>query len=211
VVSVNVPNWEQNGYRQIGNKPGSIGQPIPGVAAKVVDPATYEPLPCGQDGLLLVYGPNVMVGYLNRPEATREVVRDDWYVTGDIARMDEDGFITITDRLSRFSKIGGEMVPHQRVEDEIHAILQTTDRVCAVTGVPDERKGERLVVLHMPFNGLNLHQLHQRLAGSGLPNLWLPDLKGFYLVPELPVLGSGKLDLQKVKKLAMELSAKAGA
>ncbi len=206
VVSCNVPNWERDGQRQIGHKPGTIGQPIPGVAVKIADPDTWQPLPPGQNGMLLVYGPNVMVGYLNRPEVTREAIRDGWYVTGDLARLDEDGFITITDRLARFSKVGGEMVPHQRVEDEIHRILSTTERVAAVTGVPDERKGERLVVLHTPLNGLNPQQLHQKLTGSGLPNLWLPGAKSYFEVQELPVLGSGKLDLQKVKKLALELS-----
>ncbi len=207
VVSANVPDWEEDGHRQIGAKAGTIGQPVPGVAAKVVDIDTFETLPPGREGLLLIYGPNVMVGYLNRPDATQEVMRDCWYVTGDIARIDEDGFITITDRLTRFSKIGGEMVPHQRIEQEIQSILHTTERVCAVTAVPDERKGERLVVLHTPCMGNQVQQIHQQLVGSGLPNLWLPDLRNYYQVPEIPVLGSGKLDLQQVKKLALDLTA----
>src|SRR5439155_17864849 len=117
---------------------------------------------------------NVMKGYLGRPEATREVIRDGWYVTGDLAKYDEDGFLTITDRLARFSKIGGEMVPHQKIEDELHTILGTNERVCVVTGIPDERKGERLVVLHTPVNGMNLHHLWQQLNDRGLPNLWVP-------------------------------------
>ncbi len=204
VVSTNVPDWEEGGHKQIGQKPGSIGQPVPGVAVKIVDPNTFEPLPPEQEGLLLAYGPNVMVGYLNRPEATQEVIRDGWYVTGDIARLDEEGFITITDRLSRFSKIAGEMVPHQRLEEEIQKILQTTERVCAVAGVPDEKKGERLVVLHVPLNGVSAKELQRKLDESGLPNLWLPDARSYFEVPEIPVLGSGKLDLQKVKKLAMD-------
>jgi acyl-[acyl-carrier-protein]-phospholipid O-acyltransferase/long-chain-fatty-acid--[acyl-carrier-protein] ligase len=208
VVSVNIPDEDHGGFRVITSRLGTIGQPLPGVAVKVVDPATEQPLPSGQDGLLLAYGPNVMVGYLNRPEATREVMRDGWYVTGDIARLDEEGFITITDRLSRFSKVAGEMVPHQRIEEAIHAILNTTDRVVAVTGVPDERKGERLVVLHTPLNGISPQQIYQQLTRSGLPNLWLPDLRSFYQVDELPVLGSGKLDLQKVKQLAHELAGR---
>jgi acyl-[acyl-carrier-protein]-phospholipid O-acyltransferase/long-chain-fatty-acid--[acyl-carrier-protein] ligase len=208
VAAVNVPDWvDEQGNRQTGHKPGAIGQPIPGVAAKIVDPNTFELLPPGQEGLLLIYGPNVMVGYLNRPELTREVIRDGWYVTGDIAKMDEDGFLTITDRLSRFSKVAGEMIPHQRIEDELHKLLGTTDRVCAVTGIPDEKKGEKLIVLHTALNGVTVPQLYERLARSGLPNLWLPDLKNFYEVHDLPVLGSGKLDLQRVKKVAVEMAS----
>jgi acyl-[acyl-carrier-protein]-phospholipid O-acyltransferase/long-chain-fatty-acid--[acyl-carrier-protein] ligase len=201
VAVVNVPDQDLDGFRQIGNKPGTIGQPLPGVAARVVDPETFAPLPPGQEGLLLIYGANVMAGYLGREQATREVIRDGWYVTGDIAKMDEDGFLTLTDRLSRFSKIGGEMVPHQKVEDEVHAILNTTERVCVVTAVPDEGKGERLVVLHV---GIEVTQVWQQLSGKGLPNLWLPRERDFYHVPELPILGTGKVDLKRCKEIALE-------
>ena len=109
------------GDSRSATSPGTVGQPLPGVAARVVDPETREPLPHGQEGLLLVNGANVMIGYLADAEATAEVLRDGWYVTGDIARVDEDGFITITDRLSRFTKIGGEMVPHLKIEEALHA------------------------------------------------------------------------------------------
>jgi acyl-[acyl-carrier-protein]-phospholipid O-acyltransferase/long-chain-fatty-acid--[acyl-carrier-protein] ligase len=210
VVAANAPDVKiADDYIQVGQKPGTIGRALTGVAVRIVDPNTWEPLPLGQEGLLIAYGPNVMVGYLNRPEATREVIRDGWYATGDIARMDEDGFLTITDRISRFSKIAGEMVPHQRVEDELHRILDTNERVCAVCGVPDERKGERLVVLHTPLNGRSIPELHQRLTESGLPNLWLPGVRCFFEIPELPILGSGKLDLAKVNKLAREKAVQA--
>jgi acyl-[acyl-carrier-protein]-phospholipid O-acyltransferase/long-chain-fatty-acid--[acyl-carrier-protein] ligase len=208
VVSANTPDVEYNGIRRINGKPGAIGRPIPGVAVKVVDPNTFVERPLGEPGLLLVKGPNVMVGYLNRPEATREAMRDGWYVTGDIAKLDEDGFITITDRLSRFSKIAGEMVPHQRIEEEIQNILQTSERLCAVTAVPDEKKGEKLLVLHTRFPEMSVTEVVQKLNNCGLPNLWLPDGKHFYEITEMPVLGSGKLDLQKLKKLAQELAGK---
>jgi acyl-[acyl-carrier-protein]-phospholipid O-acyltransferase/long-chain-fatty-acid--[acyl-carrier-protein] ligase len=204
VAAANVPDQVLDGFRQVGNKPGTIGQPVPGVAARIVHPDTFEPSPPGQEGLLLVYGANVMKGYLGKPEATREVIRDGWYVTGDIARFDEDGFITLTDRLSRFSKVGGEMVPHQKVEDELHTILGTSDRTCVVTAVPDEGKGERLVVLHTPLNGLNVHQLWERLSDRGLPNIYVPKERDFFQIPELPVLGTGKVDLRRVKELALE-------
>jgi acyl-[acyl-carrier-protein]-phospholipid O-acyltransferase / long-chain-fatty-acid--[acyl-carrier-protein] ligase len=202
-AAANVPDGEQDGFRQIGNKPGTIGQPLPGVAAKIVDPDTFADLAPGKEGLLLIYGANVMQGYLGRPELTKEVIRDGWYVTGDIAKCDEDGFITLTDRLSRFSKIGGEMVPHQKIEDQLHEILGTTDRHFVVTAVPDESKGERLVVIHLPLNGTDTRSLWQQLSGRGLPNLWVPRERDFFAVSELPVLGTGKVDLKKIKELAL--------
>ena len=94
-----------------------------------------QPLPVGEEGLLLIYGPNVMKGYLGQPELTANVIRNGWYVTGDMARIDEDGFITLTGRLSRFAKIGGEMVPLERVEEELNAVLLTRARVPALTTV----------------------------------------------------------------------------
>jgi acyl-[acyl-carrier-protein]-phospholipid O-acyltransferase/long-chain-fatty-acid--[acyl-carrier-protein] ligase len=203
VACANVPDWIENDVTQIGNKPGSIGQPLPGVAARIVDPETFEPVPHGAEGLLLIYGANVMKGYLGKEEATRNVLRDGWYVTGDIARFDDDGFITLTDRLARFSKIGGEMVPHGKIEDELHAILETTERTCVVSSVPDEKKGERLVVLHTPLNGANPRTLCQKLQSRGLPNLWIPSERDFYPIEEMPILGSGKLDLKRVKEIAL--------
>jgi acyl-[acyl-carrier-protein]-phospholipid O-acyltransferase / long-chain-fatty-acid--[acyl-carrier-protein] ligase len=204
VAAANVPDWEEADVRQIGNKAGTIGQPVPGVAARVVDPDTFEPLPPGREGMLLIYGANVMKGYLHKPQLTREAIRDGWYVTGDIAKLDDEGFITITDRLARFSKVAGEMVPHQKIEDELHKILGTNERVCAVTAVPDERRGERLIVLHTPLNGISLQCLYQRLTQAGLPNLWVPDERDFVEISEMPVLGTGKLDLKRIKELARE-------
>jgi acyl-[acyl-carrier-protein]-phospholipid O-acyltransferase/long-chain-fatty-acid--[acyl-carrier-protein] ligase len=204
VAAANVPDWQEGSARQTGNRPGTIGQPVPGVAARIVDPDTFETLPTGREGLLLVYGANVMKGYLGRPDATRASIRYGWYVTGDIARFDDDGFLTITDRMSRFSKIGGEMVPHQKIEDEIQAIAGTNERICVVTAVPDERRGERLIVLHTPLNGVDRQKLARELGRRGLPNLWVPAEKDFYEIEELPVLGSGKLDLRRIKDVALE-------
>jgi acyl-[acyl-carrier-protein]-phospholipid O-acyltransferase/long-chain-fatty-acid--[acyl-carrier-protein] ligase len=203
-AAANVPDRRGRDSVQIGNKPGTIGQPLPGVAARVADPETYEPLPPGREGLLLVYGANVMKGYVGRPELTRQAIRDGWYVTGDMAKIDADGFIQITGRLSRFAKVGGEMVPLEKVEEELHGILGTSERVVAVAAVPDERKGERLVVLHTPVNGLNVHQLWQQLNSRGLPNLWLPGERDFFEIPELPILGTGKLDLKRLNEIALE-------
>ena len=127
VVSLNVPDYLSETIKQIGTKAQTIGHPLPGEAAKIVDPDTFQTLPLGSEGLLLVKGANVMMGYLNDQEATQKVMYDGWYITGDIAEMDEDGFITIKDRLSRFSKIGGEMVPHLKVEEEIHKAIKKKD------------------------------------------------------------------------------------
>jgi acyl-[acyl-carrier-protein]-phospholipid O-acyltransferase/long-chain-fatty-acid--[acyl-carrier-protein] ligase len=209
VVSTNLPDPDAEGVRLVANKPGTIGLPLPGIATCVVDANTLGPLPPGEEGLLLVYGPNVMKGYLGHDERTREVIRDGWYVTGDMARVDPDGFLVITGRLSRFAKIGGEMVPLQRIEEELHGILRTTDLVCAVTAVPDDRKGERVVVLHLPLDGTDVRQLSEQLTGRGLPGLGLPGERDFFQVPEIPVLGSGKLDLKRVKELALERAAAA--
>ena len=147
-VTVNTHDFRSAGFRQVGAKRGKIGHPLPGMSVRIVDPETSAPMPMGQAGLLLVRGPNVMQGYLGRPDKTAEVLRDGWYVTGDIAAIDEDGFLQITDRLSRFSKIGGEMVPHIKIEEKLHELAGATEQTFVVAGVPDEKKGERLVVLH---------------------------------------------------------------
>ena len=116
-VAVNTHDFRAAGFRQVGAKRGKIGHPLPGVSVRIVDPETFAPKPVGEPGMLLVRGPNVMQGYLGRPEKTAEVLRDGWYITGDVAAIDEDGFLQITDRLTRFSKIGGEMVPHIKIEE----------------------------------------------------------------------------------------------
>lgn len=206
VVTVNTHDFRAAGFRQVGAKRGTIGHPVPGMSVRIVDPEKMEPLPVGQPGLLLVRGPNVMKGYLGRPEKTAETMHDGWYVTGDIAALDEDGFLQITDRLSRFSKIGGEMVPHLKVEDKLHELAETTEQSFAVTGVPDDKKGERLVVLHTVPDE-KLKACLEKLAQADLPNLWIPRPNQFFRVDSLPYLGTGKLDLRKVRELALELSA----
>ena len=202
VVSLGIPSYihPRGKFVQVGNKPGTVGHPIPGVAAKIVHPETFEMLPVGKEGLLLIKGPNVMKGYLNEPEKTREVIRDGWYVTGDIATIDEDGFIAIKDRLSRFSKIAGEMVPHVRIEEEIHLILDAPEQVCAVTSLPDEKKGERLVVLYK--GDLDVSGIWDELNKRDIPKLWIPKKECFVKIEEIPILGSGKLDLKKLRQIA---------
>jgi acyl-[acyl-carrier-protein]-phospholipid O-acyltransferase/long-chain-fatty-acid--[acyl-carrier-protein] ligase len=203
-VSINVPDFRAPGFYQLGCKRGTIGKPLPGVSVKTVDPDTGADLPVGENGVLCVKGPNIMKGYLNQPEKTATVLKDGWYYTGDIANVDEDGFITITDRLSRFSKIAGEMVPHTKIEETLHELLDLQDQTFAVTSVPDEQKGERIVVLHTLMDG-ELEVLTEKLRDCDLPNLWRPKPTSFYRIAEMPLLGTGKLDLKKLKMLAAEM------
>lgn len=200
-VAVNAPDDPATGAK--GWKPGTVGRPLPGVAARVVDRETGRPVAAGTEGLLLVKGDNLMLGYLNAPEKTCEVLRDGWYVTGDIASIDEDGFIRLTDRLSRFSKIAGEMVPHVKIEETLAEILG--DSPCVVTAIPDESKGERLVAFHTSANVLP-ETLWLRLCESNLPKLWIPKRENLYYLGAIPVLGTGKVDLKKVRALALEMA-----
>ena len=201
-VTVNTMDFRAASFRQVGAKRGSIGHPLPGMTVKIVDPDSEERLGVNQPGLLLVRGPNIMQGYLNQPEKTAAVLRDGWYNTGDIAMVDDDGFLRVTDRLSRFSKIGGEMVPHIKVEDKLHELAGATDQTFVVTAVPDERKGERLMVLHTLAED-KLKPALELLAKSELPALWRPRPDQFIHVEKLPYLGTGKLDLRKARELAL--------
>ncbi len=203
VVSVNVPDYKDATHVQIGRKLGTIGLPIPGVSLKIVDPDTFKKLPNGEEGLLLVKGPNIMMGYLNQPEKTKEVIRDGWYCTGDIAFIHNDGFVEIKDRLSRFSKIAGEMVPHIYIEDAIHNVLNTSEPRCVVTSVYSEKKGERLVVLYTDIE-MEIEDILERMKGMEIPNLWIPKKDSFIKIDTIPLLGSGKLDLKKIKMIAQE-------
>jgi len=202
VVAVNTYDFRAAYFRQIGAKRGTIGHPVPGVGIHIIDPETGESLPVDKPGLLLVRGPNVMAGYLNRPEKTADVLKDGWYNTGDIATVDEDGFLRITDRLSRFSKIGGEMVPHIKVEEKLHELLDADGQLLAVTAIPDEKKGERLVVVHTLKEDA-LKECLEKLAKSDLPALWKPRPDQFLQVEQLPYLGTGKLDLRRLREIAM--------
>jgi acyl-[acyl-carrier-protein]-phospholipid O-acyltransferase/long-chain-fatty-acid--[acyl-carrier-protein] ligase len=202
VVSLNLPDVTVGGVYQVGSKPGAVGQPIPGVAVRVVDVETGKPLETGEEGLLLVKGPNVMLGYLNRDKETAEVLKDGWYNTGDVARVDEDGFLTLTDRLSRFSKIGGEMVPHLGVEEVYLNGLCTSEQVVAVTSVPAAKKGEELVVLYLEEAG-DVEKLHKVMTESELPNMWKPRRDNYVKIESMPVLGSGKLDVMGLRKIAL--------
>ena len=187
-----------------GKKVGSVGRLMKNIDGRTVDPETGDVLDKNETGILSFSGPNIFAGYLNNSEKTKEVFSDDgWFITGDLGRMDEDGFLFIEGRLSRFSKIGGEMVSHESVEDAISKLLSkdghtNDDIICAVTGIEDESKGECLVLLST--SEVNSKWLGEELRNKGVPNLWIP--KQIKQVKEIPVLGTGKLDLQKLKELA---------
>ncbi|MFT5127590.1 MAG: acyl-[acyl-carrier-protein]-phospholipid O-acyltransferase [Rhodothermales bacterium] len=207
VVSANMPLSVHDIGKSAG-KPGSVGQSLPGVTVKIVDPDTRKTLECNEDGLLLVKGPNVMREYLGEPEKTAAALQDGWYNTGDIARLDEEGYIYITGRLSRFSKIGGEMIPHGGLEEEIHQVLGVRDRTLAVvTGVADSAKGERLVVLHLELE-MEISAIISGLRERGMPNLWIPKAGDFHRIDAIPLLGTGKLDLRGIRELAESKSRK---
>jgi acyl-[acyl-carrier-protein]-phospholipid O-acyltransferase/long-chain-fatty-acid--[acyl-carrier-protein] ligase len=195
VVAVNVPDESGHGVRR-----GSVGRPLPGVRAKIVDPDTGAGPLIDREGLLLVDGPNKMLGYLDDPELTAAAMRDGWYVTGDIATIDSDGFIRITDRVSRFSKIAGEMVPHMRIEEALQSLLHDS-HTAVVTSVPDASKGERIVAFHTD-PAVTAQSLWEGLTASGLPRLWIPKREDLRFVEAIPTLGSGKVDLRAVREMA---------
>lgn len=212
LAAANVPDHRSRAMTQIGTKLGTVGRAVPNVCAKVVDPETFSELGNNKPGLLLISGPNVMHGYLNQPEKTASVIIDGmWYNTGDIAEIDDDGFIKITGRLSRFSKIGGEMVPHIRIEEELNRIVEvpTSDDPeikLAVTAIPDEKKGERIVVLHKKLPK-TVDEILKELGKRDLPNLWIPTADSFLQVDSIPLLGTGKLDLKGIKDRALQAFA----
>jgi acyl-[acyl-carrier-protein]-phospholipid O-acyltransferase / long-chain-fatty-acid--[acyl-carrier-protein] ligase len=195
VVSVNSGEKNRGGYQA-----GTVGRPLPHVALKIVDPETWEPLPTGVTGLLLVNGPSRMLGYLGDPDRTANALRDGYYVTGDLALVDEHGFLHIVDRLSRFSKIAGEMVPHLKVEEALADLMGTGH--CVVTGVPDERRGERLAVLYTG-DQFTPADMIAHLESAGLPALWIPKRDQFVAVEAIPTLGTGKVDLVRARAIAM--------
>jgi acyl-[acyl-carrier-protein]-phospholipid O-acyltransferase / long-chain-fatty-acid--[acyl-carrier-protein] ligase len=198
VVSTNEP--------QTGKRLGSVGRMMPGMTARIADPDTGRPLALTDTGVVLFRGANIFEGYLADPEKTRASFRDGWFVTGDLGRFDDEGFLFIEGRLSRFSKIGGEMVPHGTVEQKIVQAFdwdQTECPVAAIVGVPDSAKGEALVLL--TTRDISADQVRARLLESGVPNLWVPKI--ILRVEKIPILGTGKMDLKGCRELALKAAA----
>jgi acyl-[acyl-carrier-protein]-phospholipid O-acyltransferase / long-chain-fatty-acid--[acyl-carrier-protein] ligase len=197
VVSTNLPDPPKNlpeDSIQPANRIGSVGKLLPGQAAQIRHPETGEVLSTEELGMLWLKGPNIFEAYLNQPAKTAEVLKDGWFKTGDLARFDEDGFLYIEGRLSRFSKIAGEMVPHETIESkiiEVFNLRMEDERLVAVLGIPDESKGEALVLLST--SEIKPEELREKLLAAGIPSLWIPKI--IKRVEKIPILGSGKLDL----------------
>lgn len=205
VVSINLPAVPQGvkypGDSSVGSRRGSVGRMLPGHAARILNPDTMEELAVHAVGLLALKGPNVFEGYLDEVERTAEVKQGDWFITGDLARFDADGFLYIEGRLSRFSKIAGEMVPHGTVEEALikaYDLLESDVPMLAIAGRPDEAKGEALVLI--AAIDLDLDDVRVKLSAAGFTNLWIP--KEFRRVEFIPTLATGKLDLRAINSLA---------
>src|SRR5437762_13934870 len=210
VVSVNLPDPEPKRpgeHVQPSSRLGSVGRLAPGIAAEIREPETNRKLSLYEAGMLWLRGANIFEGYLHDPKQTADVLCHGWLKTGDIGRFDEDGFLYIEGRLSRFSKIGGEMVPHEAIEQKIIDLLELSgrdERPIAIVGVQDEAKGEALVLLSAV--DIDLADLRKKLQDAGVPNLWIP--KQVHGVEAIPVLASGKLDLKKCNEVAADASTR---
>ena len=200
-ASVNLPDIKSPPKSR--NRPGTVGKAFSGTEFRIVDPDSLEPIPIGKDGLILIGGPQIMKGYLKMPEKTAEVIEiiDDyrWYRTGDKGHLDEDGFLTIVDRYSRFAKIGGEMISLTTVEEEILDACNIDDLEIAATCLPDQRKGEKIVLLST--NKLEKSELKKILSDAKINPLYHP--ASILVVDEIPKLGSGKTDFGATKKIAL--------
>ncbi len=201
VAALSLPNQRLAREKVIGNKPGSIGRPLPNVAVKIVNPETGAPCGVNESGLMLVKGPNVMNRYLNDPERTAEAIHDGWYNTGDIAKVDSDGFIFLTDRLSRFSKIGAEMVPHGAVEAALRAGLENAGPCVAVAGGRDAQTDADILAVFYTAAAGTAETLCAKLRANGIPNLWIPKLANFHQIQEIPLLATGKIDYVALKNM----------
>ena len=208
VASVNIPDRiDQRSWQvQQGNKPGTVGMPLPGGSFRIVDPDTLETLPSGEDGLVLFGGSQVMLGYLNDPEKTADVIVEldgkRWFKTGDKGHLDQDGFLTIVDRYSRFAKIGGEMISLGAIEGAIGKVLPENIEVLT-TALPDGKKGEKVILLIA--GDIDQDDMKKLIEQSGLNPLMRP--AEIIHVEAIPKLGSGKNDFSRAKQLAMEASA----
>jgi len=211
VMTTCVPDNRVSDSFHLYRKDGSIGRTLCNVAVKVIDLETGADLPPNAIGMIVAKGPTVMKGYYKQPEKTAEVLKDGWYTTGDVGRIDEDGFVWVTGRESRISKIGGEMVPHILIEEELSKILSggtgtdagSGEPMVAVTALPHPTRGEQIIVLYRD-SPLTPAELIERMVALGLPRIWIPHIEGFIKVDSIPLLGTGKLDLAAAKRMAAE-------
>lgn len=206
VASVNNPDALDVNYWsvQLGNKLGTVGMPLPGTSFRIVDPESMKELATGEDGLILIGGSQVMLGYLDDEEKTDEVITmidgKRWYKTGDKGHLDEDGFLSIVDRYSRFAKLGGEMISLTTVEEAVRTALNEPELELVAVNVPDEKKGEKVIL--MIAKEIELADVKKAMLDADTNPLIIPaDVK---VVEEIPKLGSGKTDFKTAKRLLLE-------
>jgi long-chain acyl-CoA synthetase len=170
-------------------KIGSIGRPYPGVHIKIVDDNDVE-LPTGEVGELIVKSPNVMLGYLNKPEETAEAMRNGWFHTGDLGYVDEDGYLFIVDRKKDMIIKGGFNIYPREIEEVIYALPEVAE--AAVIGIYDEAKGElvRACIAFKPGKSLSEDEVRNHLANN-LAKYKLPN--DYVFLDELPKGPTGKL------------------
>ncbi len=211
LCSANVPMnvTTADGRSVFGNKLGSVGQPSPGTTVRIVSLKTGEILPPGSpnEGVIFVHGPQVMRGYLNKPGQTAAAIQGGWLCTGDVGYIDEDGFLYITDRLSRFAKIASEMVPIGNVEAAVRQAAGVTEEKISIVAIPDEERGERLIVLYTSLGDATVAMVLERINATDMTKLWIPKAPDFFAVAELPISSTGKLDLQECKRIALKRDA----
>jgi len=206
VASINISDiLMQDSWKiQIGNKNGTVGLPLPGSSFKITDPNTFEELDIGKDGMILIGGTQIMKGYIGDAEKTAKVIKEingiRYYITGDKGHLDEDGFLTIVDRYSRFAKIAGEMISLGLVENKINYILDEENQI-AITAIPDSKKGEKLILLLE--GNIHIEILKEKIKKLELNPLYIPS--SYYKVEKLPKLGTGKADFKGMKNLALSL------
>lgn len=205
VVSFNVdrPVAAADGKSVPGNRLGTVGRPLPGTLITTIDPDSGAALPEEAEGIICVKGPQVMTGYLDRPKLTAVVLREGWFITGDIGHLDADGFLSISGRVSRFSKVGGEMVSHEQVEAMIRDATGAGEQTVAIVGLPDPRKGERLVVLYSDLGGKSPEELSRLLCRGEVPKLWVPAPRDYIRIEAIPILGNGKVDFCGLRRIAL--------
>jgi len=214
VASVNLPGHLDpvSGQVQEASRPGTVGMALPGSTFRIVDPDTLDVLPTGEDGLILIGGTQIMQGYLNEPEKTAAAVVERgslrWYKTGDKGHLDEDGFLTIVDRYSRFAKLGGEMVSLSAVEARIRQLLERPELPLVAVNLADPQKGERIILL-VEAEDIDPAGVREQLIRAGMSPLMLP--AAVYTVGKVPLLGSGKTDFGAARALARELSQPPGS
>jgi len=185
------------------HKAGSIGRPIPNTQVRILDIQTDKILGPNQEGKILVKGDLVMEGYLHDLEETSLRIRNGWYDTGDIGMMDEDGFMYHRGRLKRFVKVGGEMVSLVKVEDILSQLLPE-DVICCVVDVPNPTKGAD-VVAAVANGDFDMHKVMKQLKKE-LPSIAIP--KQFYVIDDIPMMASGKVNFREVEKICRDKSSK---